>query len=47
MNYYGPRQRKDGKWDYTCRNDGHIWPVGYCHEYEEWWHGLEKKRHTR
>jgi hypothetical protein len=30
MNYYAARQRKDGKWDYTCSNDGDIWPVGYC-----------------
>ena len=31
MNYYGPRQRKsDGKFHYTCENDGQIWPVGLC-----------------
>lgn len=31
MNYYDARQRKtDKKWDYTCMNDGRIWPVGYC-----------------
>lgn len=31
MNYYGPRQRKsDGKYHYTCMNDGQIWPVGFC-----------------
>lgn len=31
MNYYAARQReKTKKWDYTCRNDGQIWPVGYC-----------------
>lgn len=31
MNYYDARQRKgDSKFDYTCMNDGHIWPVGYC-----------------
>lgn len=30
MNYFAARQRKDGKWDFTCMNDGHIWPVGYC-----------------
>jgi hypothetical protein len=35
VNYYRARQRKDGKWDYTCRNDGRIWPVGYCAEYNE------------
>lgn len=37
MNYYGARQReKDGRWDYTCKNDDRIWPVGYCHEYRPW-----------
>jgi hypothetical protein len=34
MNYYGSRQVADGpnegRWHYTCRNDGRIWPVGYC-----------------
>lgn len=31
MNYYDARIRKtDGRWDYTCRNDGKVWPVGYC-----------------
>jgi hypothetical protein len=31
VNYYAARQReKTKKWDYTCRNDGRIWPVGYC-----------------
>lgn len=37
MNYYSARQvdpntdRPDaGKWRYTRRNDGRIWPVGYC-----------------
>ncbi len=30
MNYYKASQRKDNQWDYTCQNDGHIWPVGYC-----------------
>ena len=33
MNYYKARQRKDGRWDYTCMNDGHIWPIGYCSKY--------------
>lgn len=33
MNYYGARQRKDdGRWNYTCTNDGMTWPVGYCRE---------------
>ena len=35
MNYYKARQRKDGRWDYTCMNDGHILPVGYCSPYRE------------
>src|SRR5205807_6842276 len=35
MNYYDARERqRDGKgtgiFDYTCMNDGKIWPVGYC-----------------
>lgn len=37
MNYHRPRQvdpgadRPDaGKWRYTCRNDGRVWPEGYC-----------------
>ena len=33
MNYYKARQRKDGRWDYTCMNDGQIWPLGYCDEW--------------
>jgi hypothetical protein len=33
MNYYKARERKDGRWDYTCMNDGMIWPVGYCAKY--------------
>jgi hypothetical protein len=51
MNYYKARQRKDGKWDYTCMNDGHIWPIGYCESYkqysvDEWWSRMitEEKR---
>jgi len=35
MNYFKARQRKDGKFDYTCMNDGQIWPVGYCSVYHE------------
>jgi len=31
VNYYSAKQRKDGKWDYTCQNDNFIYPVGYCH----------------
>lgn len=35
MNYYKARQRKDGRWDYTCQNGDLIWPVGYCDEYRD------------
>ena len=35
MNYYASRQRKDGRWDYTCRNDDFIYPVGYFSKYRE------------
>ena len=53
MNYYGPRQReKDKKWDYTCRNDDYIYPVGYCRPYKEpdpktepWWHENSIKKY--
>lgn len=31
MNYYDARPLLDGEgWHYTCRNDGRVWPVGYC-----------------
>ncbi len=31
MNHYAARMRQsDHKWDFTCQNDGHVWPVGYC-----------------
>src|ERR1039458_152792 len=33
MNYYAARQRKDGRWDYTNKNDDFIGSVGYCHKY--------------
>jgi hypothetical protein len=34
MNYYAARQREsDGKFDYTCHNDGRTYPVGYCRAY--------------
>lgn len=36
MNYYGARQRKDGRWDYAVENNGNVRPVGYCHAYREW-----------
>jgi hypothetical protein len=36
MNYYGARQRKEGGFDYTCMNDGHVWPIGYCTGWREW-----------
>lgn len=33
MNYYAARQREsDQRWDFTCRNDNRIWPVGNCAE---------------
>ena len=36
MNYYDARQRQtDKRWDYTCQNDGRVWPVGYCAGYHE------------
>ena len=35
MNYYEARQRKDKSgWHYTCKNDGAVWPVGYCTDHE-------------
>lgn len=40
MNYYQPREKTDGNgngtglWHYTCKNDGRIWPVGYCSPWE-------------
>lgn len=35
MNYYRARQRKDKKWDFTCRygSDGPTYAVGYCHAF--------------
>jgi hypothetical protein len=31
MNYYQARQRNTSlRWDFTCKNDKRIWPVGYC-----------------
>lgn len=31
MNYYQARQQKDNlRWYFTCKNDGKMWPVGYC-----------------
>lgn len=37
MNYYAARQRQsDSRWDFTCRNDDRIWPVGYCGGWAEW-----------
>jgi hypothetical protein len=36
MNYYAARQREDDKkWDYTCKNDGRTWPIGYCGSFLE------------
>ena len=37
MNYLQARQREvEGRWDYTCMNDGRIWPVGYCAGWRDW-----------
>lgn len=31
MNYYAAKQRKDSlRWDFTCKNDRNVYPVGYC-----------------
>lgn len=30
MNYDQARQRKDGKWHYTRKNDDRIYPIGFC-----------------
>lgn len=36
MNYYDARQLEtSGRWHYTCKNDGRIWPVGYCRDHPE------------
>src|SRR5438045_2364290 len=35
MAYYGPLQRKDGRWDYTCTNGAGTFPIGYCSAYRE------------
>ena len=33
MNYYKPMKKADTlKWQFTCRNDNVIYPVGYCNE---------------
>jgi len=34
VNYDQPRQREDGGWYYTTRNDGNVWPIGYCPDHE-------------
>lgn len=36
MNYFAARQREcDKRWDYTCKRDGVIYPVGYCAGWRE------------
>jgi hypothetical protein len=36
MNHFKARQRDtDMRWDYTCMNDGVVWPMGYCCEFRE------------
>lgn len=33
MNHLAPRQIESTKrWDYTCKNDDRIYPIGYCGE---------------
>lgn len=34
MNYYEARKRSDGKWDWTCMNDGRIWKTAPCADHE-------------
>lgn len=41
MNYYQPRQREsDKRFDYTNMRDQRVWPIGYCHAWEEFKPGL-------
>jgi hypothetical protein len=28
--YHGPREVAPGRWLYTCRNEGRLWPIGHC-----------------
>lgn len=35
MQYYAARQREDERWEFTCRHDAHVFPVGYCHAWVE------------
>ncbi len=36
MNYYAARQRQNASiWDYTCRNDDNIYPIGYCRPFSD------------
>lgn len=35
MNYHEARKLKDKSgWHFTCMNDGHIWPEGYCRDHD-------------
>lgn len=44
MNYLCARQRQsDGRWDYSQRNDGRIWPIGYC----AGWRDFSPEEHQR
>lgn len=37
VNYYRALKRKsDGKYEFTCRNDNHIWAIGYCGGWKEY-----------
>jgi hypothetical protein len=36
MNHLAARQRESNKrWDYTCKRDGMVWPIGYCAGWRE------------
>lgn len=36
MRHLGPRQRQsDQRWDYTCKIDDYVYPIGYCAGWSE------------
>lgn len=45
--YHGAREVRPGRWLYTCRNAGGLWPIGYCTP--ECWHlsAQDAERHYR
>lgn len=48
MNYYEARQRStDGRWDWTCMNDGQIWRAAPCRDHGAGGHATkeEAERH--